>query len=54
MKEPSVSEKKAMRAEGVEQLSSELKPQLRDGYQFELKVAIARLMAGASQLPKPY
>jgi hypothetical protein len=52
-KEPSLSERKTMRKEAAKGLYAELAPQVRDGYQFELKVAIENLMAAAAKLPKP-
>ena len=36
----------------IERLYAELVPQVRDGGPFELRVAIARLMAAAAKLPK--
>jgi len=50
----SLSEKKTMRKETVDRAYAELARQVRNGGPFELKVAIARLMAAAAQLPKPY
>jgi hypothetical protein len=50
----SLSEKKTMRKEAVDRAYVELARQVRNGGPFELKVAIARLMDAAAQLPKPY
>jgi hypothetical protein len=46
----SVSQKKAIREEGINRVSSEQSPIRTED---ELIVALERLMQGASQLPKP-